>query len=84
VTLIRRSDMATSPSQKWENGVMVERAIETNRWRVLPDGTEVGEDEEVEATATKPYKAPVPTKMVAAAEVEDKAVKASARTTKKK
>lgn len=60
--------MANSPSQRWENGVLVERAIETNRWRVLPDGTEVGEDEEVEPKATKKYKAPVATKRIGEAE----------------
>ena len=26
--------MANSPSHKWENGVLVDRAIETNRWKV--------------------------------------------------
>lgn len=58
--------MATSPSQKWENGVLVERAIETNRWKVLPDGTLVGE-EETEAKAVKP------------AQAENKSVKAAAK-----
>lgn len=74
--------MATSPSQKWENGVLVERAIETNRWRVMPDGTEIGEKEEVEAKATRPYKKPVATKMQSADTTENKATKAS-KTTKK-
>lgn len=74
--------MATRPSQKWEDGVMVERAIETNRWRVRPDGTEVAETEEVEAKATQDYKAPVATKMQSADTTENKATKAS-KTTKK-
>ena len=68
--------MANSPSQKWENGVMVSRAAETNRWRVLPDGTEVGEADEVEPKATRDYKTPVPTKMVSADSTENKAVSA--------
>ena len=46
--------MANSPSQKWENGKLVERAIETNRWKVNPDGTPVGEPEEAEAKAVAP------------------------------
>ena len=74
--------MANRPSQKWEDGRLVERAIETNRWRVLPDGTEVGETEEAEAKATRDYKAPVPTKMMSADTAENKATKAS-KTTKK-
>lgn len=69
--------MATSPSQKWENGVLVERAVETNRWRVLPDGTEVGETEEVEAKATRDYKKPVATKQMTADKAENKAAKTS-------
>jgi hypothetical protein len=79
--------MVQSPSKKWEDGRLVERAVETNRWRVLPDGTETGEVEEVEPKATRPYKAPVPTKQMSAAEVEDKAAKKTAtkstRSTKK-
>lgn len=63
---LRRSDMAKSPSERWENGVLVERAIETNRWKVLPDGTPVGE-EEAEAKAVKP------------AATENKSVKAAAK-----
>lgn len=74
--------MATSPSQKWEDGRLIERAVETNRWRVLPDGTEIGEDEEAEAKATQEYKPPVPTKMMSADTTENKATKAS-KTTKK-
>lgn len=69
--------MAQAASQKWENGVLVERAIETNRHRVLPDGTEVGEKEEVEATTAKPYKIPVPTKQKAVQSAENKAVKSA-------
>lgn len=57
--------MATSPSQRWENGVMVERAIETNRWKVLPDGTMVEAEGEAE------------TKAVESAQAENKAVKAT-------
>jgi hypothetical protein len=60
--------MATSPSQRWENGVLVERAIETNRWKILPDGTPVGE-EETETT----------TKAVASKDAENKSVKAAAK-----
>jgi hypothetical protein len=74
--------MANSPSQKWEDGRLVERAVETNRWRILPDGTEVGETEEVEAKATQDYKAPVPTKQMSAEDAENKSVRAR-RTTKK-
>jgi hypothetical protein len=74
--------MANSPSQKWENGVMVSRAAETNRWRVLPDGSEVGEVEEVEPKATRDYKAPVPTKMVADDSAENKAVSSRSTSTK--
>lgn len=70
-----------SPSKRFEDGVLVERAIETNRWRVLPDGTETGEADEVEPKATRPYKAPVPTKMMSGDTTENKAVKA-AKTTK--
>jgi hypothetical protein len=76
--------MATSPSQKWEDGRLVERAIETNRWRILPDGTEVSETEEVEAKATRDYKAPVPTKQMSTEDVENKAVKRTARKATKK
>lgn len=67
--------MAQSPSQTWENGVLVTRNTETNRWRILPDGTEVGETEEAEATATRDYKAPVPTKQMTADKAENKAAK---------
>jgi hypothetical protein len=58
--------MATSPSQRWENGVLKERAIETNRWKILPDGTAV-ETEETEAKAVAP------------AQTENKSVKAAAK-----
>lgn len=79
--------MAYSPSQTWEDGRMVARATETNRHRVLPDGTEIGQDEEGEATATRPYKAPTPTKSAANrkavsatdADTENKAVTRSTR-----
>lgn len=43
--------MVHAASQRWENGVLVERAIETNRGNA-------GQREEVEATTAKPYKAP--------------------------
>jgi hypothetical protein len=59
--------MANSPSQKWEDGRLVERAIETNRWKILPDGTAVGEED----TAT--------TKAVSAKDTENKSVKAAAK-----
>lgn len=49
--------MATSPSEKWENGVLVERNIETNRWKILPDGSlvdaEEGEAEEKAVSSAK-------------------------------
>jgi hypothetical protein len=63
--------VANSPSQRWENGVLVERAIETNRWAVLPDGTPVGDTAEEEAE--------VGTKAVVPAEAEDKSVKRAAK-----
>jgi hypothetical protein len=74
--------MATSPSETWEDGRLVTRAVETNRWRILPDGTEVGETEEADAKATREYKTPVPTKQMTADTTENKATKAS-KTTKK-
>ena len=58
--------MANSPSEKWENGVLVERAIETNRWKVNADGTPVeGEEAEVKA--------------VAPAQAENKSIKAASK-----
>jgi hypothetical protein len=60
--------MAHSPSEKWEDGVLVERAIETNRWKVNPDGTAVGEEEK-EST----------TKAVSAKDAENKSIKAAAK-----
>lgn len=69
--------MANSPSQHWENGRMVSRGIETNRWRILSDGTKVADAEDVEATTAKPYKAPTPTKgakAVTSAAAENKSV----------
>lgn len=74
--------MATSPSETWEDGRLVTRNVETNRWRILPDGTEVGETDEVDPKATRDYKAPVPTKMMAAAKAENKAVKTTKATKK--
>lgn len=59
--------MANSPSQKWENGVLVERAIETNRWKILPDGTKVEVDDDAEGKA------------VSSATAENKSVKAAAK-----
>ena len=46
--------MVHSPSNKWEDGVLAERAISTN----LPGDPEENGDG---AKATKPYKAPEPT-----------------------
>lgn len=71
--------MANSPSQVWENGVLVERAIATDA---------SCDPNESEGTTSKPYKTPVPTsrsveereagtKMVAAA--ENKSVKAATK-----
>lgn len=60
--------MANSPSHRWENGVLAERAIETNRWKILPDGSAVEvTDEEAEAKA------------VSSAKTENKSVKAAAK-----
>lgn len=53
--------MAHAASQTWENGVMVERAKETNRWRVLPDGTKLAEEEDFTPPA-RTYKTPVPSR----------------------
>lgn len=64
--------MVHSPSKRWEDGVLVERAIST-----IHD--EDAEADEQEPKATKPYKTPTPTlseanrKRVASA--ENKAVK---------
>lgn len=44
--------MVTSPSKRYEDGVLAERAIATDA---------PGDPEEIEAKATKPYKAPTPT-----------------------
>lgn len=78
--------MAHSPSKRWENGVLVERAISTNA---------PAEPNESEGTTAKPYKTPTPTPQTAeeraqlreaavkmVGEAENKAVKAKA--TKKK
>jgi hypothetical protein len=46
--------MVHSPSKKWEDGVLVERAISTVH-------DEDAEADEIEPQATKPYKAPTPT-----------------------
>jgi hypothetical protein len=59
--------MANSPSEKWEDGVLVERAIETNRWKVNPDGSAAGEEE----TAT--------TKAVASKDAENKSIKGTSK-----
>jgi hypothetical protein len=71
--------MVHSPSHRWENGVLAERAIST-----IHD--EDAEADEVEPQATKPYKAPVPTKSAAnrkrVESAENKAV-APARASKK-
>lgn len=60
--------MANSASHRWEDGVLVERAIETNRWKILPDGTAV-EDTGDETT----------TKAVSPSKTENKSVKAAAK-----
>lgn len=44
--------MVHSPSKKWENGKLVERAVS------VPTDAE---PEEIEPKATRPYKAPTPT-----------------------
>jgi hypothetical protein len=72
--------MVHSPSHKWENGVLVERAIDT------PADDEIVE---VDPKATRPYKAPVPTASEVnrkrVAEAENKAVtKATKKAMKKK
>lgn len=71
--------MASSPSQKWEDGRLVERAISTN----VPGEPQGDEDD---AQATKPYKAPVATKSAAnrkaVTSAENKGV-SSRRTAKK-
>lgn len=70
--------MAYAASQTWENGVMVERAKETNRHRVLPDGTVVGEDIDF-TPEPKAYKTPTPRHLKMVAEAENKAVKKAAK-----
>lgn len=45
--------MVHSPSKRWENGVLIERAVD-------PD-FEPDDADEVEPQATKPYKTPTPT-----------------------
>lgn len=74
--------MVHSPAHKWENGVLVERAVDPDFVPADPD--------EVESKATRPHKAPTPTlsevnrKRVASA--ENKAVapeKASKKASKK-
>lgn len=72
-----------SPSKRFEDGVLVERAIETSHWRVAPDGSELAEKETVEAQQNRPYKKPVPTKMMTADTTENKAAKSSATKTTK-
>lgn len=37
--------MAYSPSQVWEDGVLVRRNIETNRWSVDADGNPIDPDD---------------------------------------
>lgn len=58
--------MANSPSHRWEDGRLVERAIETNRWKVLPDGAPVEPADDAE------------TKAVTADKAENKSVKKAA------
>lgn len=59
--------MANSPSQRWEDGVMVERAIETNRWKIGADGEPIETEEE---TTTKRSR-----KAVSSAKTENKSAK---------
>lgn len=59
--------MANSPSQRWENGVMVERAIETNRWKVKADAAPADADEETT------------TKAVSSTQTENKSVKQASK-----
>lgn len=69
--------MVNSPSHRWTDGVLTERAISTDV---------AGDPEEAEATATRPYKEPVPTKTgakaVSGAQAENKAVAKKAARTK--
>lgn len=67
--------MATSPSKRFENGVLVERAIATDV---------AGDPDEVEAKADRPYKEPEQTfdvsgKAVVPAKTENKSVKAASK-----
>jgi hypothetical protein len=43
--------LAYSPSERWENGVLVERAIETNRWSVDADGNPIDSEAETKQVA---------------------------------
>lgn len=61
--------MANSPSETWENGRKVARAMETNRWKVLPDGTPV-EPANTDDTADA--------KAITAEDAENKSVKSRA------
>lgn len=70
--------MATSPSKRYEDGVLVERAIATDV---------AGDPDEVEAKADRPYKEPEQTfdvtgKAVSPAKAENKAAKATKATKK--
>lgn len=70
--------MATSPSKKFEDGVLVERAIATDV---------AGDPDEAEAKADQPYKEPEQTfdvsgKAIAPAKTENKAAKATKATKK--
>lgn len=65
--------MATSPSKRFEDGVLVERAIATDV---------AGDPDEAEAKADQPYKEPeqkflVGAKAVSSATAENKAAKAT-------
>lgn len=61
--------MANSPSHRWEDGVLVERAIETNRWKILPDGSTVEDTGDDEQPTSRGRKA------VTSAKAENKSVK---------
>lgn len=69
--------MASSPSHRWEGGVLVERALST----IVPG--EPAESDDV--SGTRPYKTPVPTKRgattkaLSAEAAENKAVKRASK-----
>lgn len=75
--------MAYSPSQRWEKGVLVERALSSH--------SDTDEENLAEAKATRDYKAPVATKYgeaggkaVQSSEVSNKGVSSEATSGKRK